>query len=280
MATKKTRVISVALRKGGVGKTTTVQHLAHLLALRGRQVLMLDMDPQGSLSSRYHKNWTYTLADVFGVGKSDEGKDLLDVVVETHEPGLHLTPGGEELSKVNKLIDREMNAQYAIDRMLNDNPIPFDYVVIDTPPGESALLLAALIASDDIIVPVHMSPMGIEGFAQIDESIKAAREAQLIRGEIRLAYRAVVPTFYGAREDVSKALLEYLQEAEHPDYKGVPLPLAPPIEETTHFKKASARRQVGEYKRALMVWEQSDEEIVERASRAYASLAAMVEGAA
>ena len=271
---KSTRIIAVALQKGGVGKTTTAQHLAHILAMRGRKVLLMDLDPQGSLTSRYHHNWTNTLADVVD---GDEQLGLMDVIVPTHEENLWLAPGGAGLKDADTYLDREKTGSYFFDRMLNDAEVPFDYVVMDTPPGKSALLIAALVAADEIIVPVQLSPMGFEGFSAIDETIAQARDLQSLRGEVRLSYRAVVPTFYTSGQIVSDEFLKELEKSDHPDYTETQLPVSTPIVFTTRFEQASARRQVGEHYRALAIWEVSKEEIVERAARAYADLALSVD---
>jgi chromosome partitioning protein len=269
-------VIAVALQKGGVGKTTTTQHLSHALAAKGRQVLMLDLDPQGSLTQRYTVANGYTLADAFGEGERP-AMALRDVVTTTHIGSLYLAPGGSPLTKSNRHLDREGAGLFFVDQLLNDEPLPFDYVVIDTPPGTSALLVAALVASDEVVIPVQLSPMGFEGFKAIDETIQYARTLQEIRGEVRLVYRAVVPTFYASGQTVSDSFLDVLRASQHPDYNELPLPVSEPVVQTTRFEQASAPRMMGDHRRALDIWEMPTDDVVRRAGDAYLQLAEFVD---
>jgi chromosome partitioning protein len=278
-----TKIIAVALQKGGVGKTTTAQHLGHALAMRGRKVLMIDLDPQGSLSNRYDQAAIKTtMADVLGVGGENEVLEPLQAaVIPTHQRGLYLAPCNYRLTRSDTHLGEKTGGHHQLDRLLNDQPLPFDFVVLDTPPGKSNMLLAAMAAADELIVPVQLSPMGFEGFALIDETVTEARELQDIRGKVRLAYRFIVPTFYSMGQQVSDSYLETLQELEHPDYAGELLPLSPPVPETTHFEKASAPRPIptngSMIERALTIWEMSQEDIVVRAGNAYMELAQGVE---
>ena len=275
-----TKIIAVALQKGGVGKTTTTQHLSHALAVRGHQVLMIDFDPQCSLSNRYDLSGVqFTMSDVLGVGgENEELQSLKAIVIPTHQQGLYLAPCSDRLALTNTHLDRAQDGVYQLDMLLHDEPLPFAYVIIDTPPGQSALLLSALVSADEVVVPVQLSPMGFEGFAQIDKTVQATRKLQRVRGAMRLEYRAVVPTFYSRGEQISDAFLEVLRGYEHPDYEDVALPVSEPIPETTQFEQASAPRRVnGEAsRRALTIWDRR-EGIAVRAGKAYMALAEMVE---
>lgn len=235
-----TKIIAVALQKGGVGKTTTSQHLAHALAMRGRQVLLMDLDAQASTSKRYDVNKLRgTMADVLGV-EGPPTKTLREVVVPTYQQGLFLAPSSPELAQTDARLATNPKAPFVLDVLLRDERLPFDYIILDTAPGRSHLLIAALVAADEVIIPVQLSAMGFEGYEEIDKTIEQARELQGLRGDVRLRYRAVVPTFYSRGEIVSDSYLSALTESEHPDYYGQPLPLAPiPVPETTAFERAS-----------------------------------------
>lgn len=275
-----TKIIAIALQKGGVGKTTTAYHLAVGLAMRDRKVLAIDLDPQGSLGGLFNTAAAhYTIADVLGVGTPDDPPQatLRQAVIETHLENLWLAPGGlgsadTRLKRTDSRLSAMMKGVYLLDMALHSDPLPFDYVVIDTPPGKSALLMAALVAADEVIVPVQLSPMGFQGFGGIDDTIQEARDLQEVRGEIRLRYRAVVPTFYSQGEVVSDGFLQALRNAEHPDYEDAPLPLTLPVTQTTQFEKASAAREVGGVRRALSIWEMPADNVVMRGRAAYEDL--------
>lgn len=277
------KTISIALQKGGVGKTTTVQHLAHALAMSGRKVLMVDADPQGSLSQRYDlANIQLTLANALGV-EGPPTATLQEVTVATYQDNLWLVPAAidpedRRLALSNRRLANEDRGKFAIDLLLRREPLPYDYILIDTPPGESEVLIAALVASDQVLLPVQLSPMGMEGFVGIDAAIVRARELQELRGEIRLQLLAVLPTFYSRGEVTSDGFLDALQSAEHPDYEDMPLPLAPmPIVETTAFERASTR--LLDLNRARTIFEMpvdSPDSPTARGQQAYQQLAEYV----
>ena len=280
-----TRIVAVALQKGGVGKTTTAQHLGHGLAVMGFRVLMVDLDPQGSLSRRYDQTGIkYTMADVLGVG--GEGEELLpieDAVIPTHVGNLSLAPSNKRLSRSDVWMGQKHGEVHRVDRVLNDQRLPYDYIVLDTPPGGSALLLAALAAADDLVVPVKLAPMGFEGFEDIDERIVEARDLQDVRGNVRLAFRCVVPTFYQRGTQVSDIFLDNLRGRNHPDYAGESLPVSLPVPQTVHFEKCTVPRPVqsngGKVVRSLAIWESSvatTEDIIQRATDAYMDVASTV----
>lgn len=279
------KIIAVALKKGGVGKTTTAQHLAHGLAMRDRKVLLVDLDAQGSTSQRYDLSaGKGTLSDVLGTNERPPSATLKEVITPTYQKNLWLVAAGAELVGTNRRMASDQLGVFRLDKLFREEnaDMPFDYIVLDTAPGDSTLLHAALVAADEVIVPVQVSPMGFEGFEGIDDIIVQAREAQQVRGGVRLRYRAVLPTFYSQGEIISDGFLEALREAEHPDYEGEPLPLAPlPVPETTAFEKASLPDEFpGGVIHARTIFEmpvQADGDPTSRGQQAYLKLAEMVD---
>ena len=280
-----TRVVAVALQKGGVGKSTTAQHLGHGLAANGYRVLLVDLDPQHSLTRRYDQTHIkYTMADVLGVGaEGEELTPLADAIIPTHVANLSLAPSNKRLSRSDIWLGQKHGEVHRVDRVLNDQRLPYDYVVLDTPPGDSSLLLAALAAADDLVVPVKLAPMGFEGFEDIDERIVEARGLQDLRGNVRLAFRCVVPTFYQRGTQVSDIFLDNLRGRNHPDYAGESLPVSLPVPQTVHFEKCTVPRPVqgngGKVVRSLVIWESAaatTEDIVQRATDAYMDVVSRV----
>ena len=179
-------------------------------------------------------------------------------------------------------VSRNQAGAYAIYDLLKGQRLPYDHVIIDTAPGRSALLQAALVAADEIVIPVQLSPMGFHGFGAIDEMIVEARRSQSRMSEgVRLNIRAIVPTFYEKKQIISDAFLNALIDAEHLDYEGYRLPVAPAVPETTVFEKASAPMDIDGLRRARTIFEMppnGDGSPTMRGRTAYATLAEMVDG--
>lgn len=274
-----TRIIAVALQKGGVGKTTTAQHLAHGLAFFGRRILLVDLDSQGSASNRYDQALIRgTLTDVMG-GRGEPTKKLKEIISQTYVENLLLVAGDGELEFTENRLASVQDWQFKLSLLFAK--LPFDYIILDTPPGKSRLQKAALVAADEIIIPVQLSPMGFEGFVGVNRAIDVARASQQIAGGVRLRIRAVVPTFYRQGERVSDSFLAALKSTEHPDYSGDPLPLAPlPVIETTAFEQVSAAVSVGNGYRARTIFEVSGPagSPTARGQEAYMRLAEFVDG--
>ncbi len=276
-----TRIIAVALQKGGVGKTTTVQHVGHALATLGRTVLLLDLDSQASLTNRYDLTGLRgTLSDVLGA-EGPPTMTLREIIIPTYQENLFLAPASENLVYTNKRLSTQSMSELALNKLLRSERLPFEYIIVDTAPGRSELQFAALVAADELIVPVQVSPMGFEGFYAIDKVIAEARDAQEQTGGVRLRYRSVLPTFYAQGEKVSDSFLLTLGRAEHPDYAGEPLPLAPlPVPETTAFEQVSASMRHGDSIRAQTIFEipaGGDDTPTARGQRAYMELARYVD---
>ena len=242
---------------------------------------MIDLDGQASVTRRYpEQGFAGFVSDVLGDDERPT-KTLREIVVPTYQDRLYLAPADWRLTHSNDRLSQSAEGAFVLDVMLRDEPLPFDYVVMDTAPGKSALLVGALVAADEVVIPVQLSAMGFEGFVDIDRSINEARKLQKLRGEVRLEYRAVVPTFWSRGEMVSDGYLDQLRAFEHPDYPGEPLPLADAIVETTAFEQASVPVPIGDERRARTIFEmpaQGDDSPTARGQRAYNGLAEMVDG--
>jgi chromosome partitioning protein len=268
------RTLVVAIQKGGTGKTTTVQHLGHALAQMGCRVLLVDVDKQRSLTYRYDvSQGRGSIADVLGTSQSGTMR-LADVIIPTHQENLWLVPGSLALEDTERGIASRDARDFILDRALRADSLPFDYILIDTPPGYSLLLLNALVASDEVVVPVQTTPMGSEGFTEIHQTIQRARGVQDLMGSVKLYLRAVLPTFYRKGVIIHDTWLEALQNARHPDYGDEPMPLASVIPFTTLFEKASAQRKANGGKHALTIFDLAPDH---PGARGYRDLARIVD---
>lgn len=173
-------VIAIANQKGGVGKTTTTRELSACCALRGYQVLTIDCDPQGNLTSSWVDPDVYeaTLSHVLiepesRAGVKVEPLPLGDAIVESPVTGLDLVPADIRLARF------EMQPDYMTHRLgnqLQEFGSEYDLIFIDCPPQLGKLLTAALYASDYVLVPCAADAMGLQGLSDLAFTIEQVRK--------------------------------------------------------------------------------------------------------
>jgi chromosome partitioning protein len=170
-------VIAVANQKGGVGKTTTTANLGAALALRGRRVLLVDLDPQGNLTSAFglERDIQQTVAD-----------SLLDrriplPVVAVANGAAEGPPGAEHLSVVPAAValasaEAQLMNKLGRELRLRDQLLSvdarYDYVMIDTPPSLGVLTINALVAASRVIIPTEARFFSLQGLQMLEESIE------------------------------------------------------------------------------------------------------------
>ena len=173
------RVVCIANQKGGVGKTTTAVNLAAGLARRGRRVLLLDLDIQGSA--------TATLGGATNEAIDEPGptvaecllreRPLLEVARPTSTPNLMLAPAGETLATVDLHLASAMAREHVLKRCLASSLPEFDYVVIDTAPYLGLLTVNALAASTHVLVPVSCEYLPVLGLKLFGETLDKIRSS-------------------------------------------------------------------------------------------------------
>lgn len=174
------RTIVIANQKGGVAKTTTAVNVAVGLALRGRRVLLCDMDPQA--------NATYSI-----LGATEPPKTAYDllirdlplpsVVMATRHPQLHLLPSGIDLAGAEIELVSQPGGQTLLRTKLRG--AGYDLAIIDAPPSLGLLTLNCLAAADEVIIPVGASVFALKGLAQLEQTIGKVRD-RLDRPDLRI----------------------------------------------------------------------------------------------
>ncbi len=166
------KVIAIMNQKGGVGKTTTTLNLAHALAIQGKNVLTLDMDPQGHLSSCFAVD-TYNSSGMDEVLIDD--KSIQDTFLNVRE-NLFLVPAGARLGELETKVQEGKNKGYRLTEALAslkaDNSTlskeaQLDYIFVDCPPASGLLAMNAILACDELIVPVTGDYLALQGLSRL-----------------------------------------------------------------------------------------------------------------
>ena len=202
------RVISMCNQKGGVGKTTTTINLGASLAEYGRKVLLVDFDPQGSLSVGLGLNPHDMELSVYNL-LMDKETTIEEVIVPTNVPGMDLLPSNIDLSAAEVQLVHEVAREQTLQRVLAPALALYDVILIDCQPSLGLLTVNALTASDGVIVPLECEYFALRGVALLKTTIDKVRE----RLNPRLNIEGVLGTMYDGRTLHSREVMERLVEA-------------------------------------------------------------------
>lgn len=198
-------VIAIASQKGGVGKSATAVNVSAYLALKGKRVLLIDLDPQASATTHFGvsdtlENTTYELLM--------EDQPLSKITMQTEITGLDLAPSNKRLGRVemqlgaSKGVGRESLLKPKIRG--NNN---YDFIIIDTPPNLGFLTINAMVSADTVIVPIPTEFYGIKGLSMILDLAKAISED--LNRNMKLKY---LLTMHDRRTKMGKEVIENVRE--------------------------------------------------------------------
>ena len=246
------KAIAIFNQKGGVGKTTTNINLGACLALKGKRVLMLDIDPQGNTTSGIgvsKKELEYTVYELL----IEDNFDPRDAVLHTSVENLDLIPANVDLAgaeiEMVQLEGREKRLQKAIDKIRND----YDYIFIDCPPSLGLLTINSLSAVESVLIPIQCEFYALEGVSQLMSTIELVRKnlkpdlevegvvLSMFDGRANLSIQVVqeVKKYFGAKV-YSTVIPRNIRLAEAPSF-GMPI-----VEYDPRSKGAEAYREFAE----------------------------------
>lgn len=202
------RVVSMCNQKGGVGKTTTTINLGAALAEFGRKVLLVDFDPQGSLSVGLGLNPHQMDLTIYNL-LMQRDVALDEVVVPTGVPGMDLLPSNIDLSAAEVQLVQEVAREQTLQRVLGPAMESYDVILIDCQPSLGLLTVNALTASDGVIVPLECEYFALRGVALLKTTIDKVRE----RLNPKLTIDGVLGTMYDGRTLHGREVMERLVEA-------------------------------------------------------------------
>lgn len=200
------RIIAVTNQKGGVGKTTTAINLAACLAETGKQVLIVDIDPQGNATSG------------LGVVKEDieqtvyqlllQEIDIRDAIISGLYENLDIVPSninlaGAEIDLID-VEDREYILKNAIDQVKDE----YDFIIMDCPPALSMLTVNAMTAANTVLVPIQCEYYALEGLTQLIHTINLVKK----KLNPSLELEGVVFTMYDSRTNLSLQVVENVKD--------------------------------------------------------------------
>ncbi|TAM39632.1 hypothetical protein EPN54_03240 [bacterium] len=168
------RIISIANQKGGCGKTTTSINLAAALAVNGRRVLLIDLDPQAHASSGLNIKADTSIYNV--LSKMAHKKCRLEEIIQNLGENLDIAPSSIVLSTLEQELSGEIGRESRLWDTLKEFKGNYDYILIDCPPNLGILTINALRAASEIIIPVEASRFSLEGLSQLTSIIKLVKE--------------------------------------------------------------------------------------------------------
>ncbi len=219
------RKICVINQKGGVGKTTTTVNLGVGLAKRGKKVLIVDLDPQGSIHT------------CLGV---ESQKDLYELLVEGANikecitnalPNLDVIKSRETLTKAELILFGEPSRETVLRRKLSGLTM-YDYIILDCPPSLGLLNQNAVLYADEAIIPASTDVLGLEGLRNI---VSAISKINTVFGH-NLRVSKVVPTMHDVRNKICVEILDTI----HKEFPGL---VTEPIRINSKFKEAPRAKQ-------------------------------------
>ena len=208
---ERTRRIAVANQKGGVGKTTTAVNLAAALAQSGSRVLLIDMDPQGNASTAVAVKHGTSDPSVYDIL---EGRlSIADVIVPCKDfPNLEVIPSSIDLSgaelEVAQLEHRTELLKMALDHFLEESERHYDYVFVDCPPSLGLLVINAMCAVSEMLIPIQAEYYALEGLGQLINTIKLVKQHY----NPNLLISTMIVTMYDKRTLLSREVYDKVKE--------------------------------------------------------------------
>ena len=168
------KTIAICNQKGGVGKTTTAINLAVYLALSGKIVLLIDIDPQGNATSGLGINKHNIKTSIYDL-MIDE-IDPRPVVINTGINGLSLIPSTISLTGAEVELVGIMGREYRLKKVLSPILQEYDFIIIDCPPSLGLLTVNALAAANAVLIPIQCEYYALEGLSQLVTTVNLVKE--------------------------------------------------------------------------------------------------------
>lgn len=201
-------VMAMCNQKGGVGKTTTAINLGAALGELGRKVLLVDLDPQGSLSVGLGVSPQDLHASVYDL-LMDPHANANDIIITTKTPHLDLLPANIHLSAAEVQLVSEVAREHTLTRVLEPLKPNYDVILIDCSPSLGLLTVNALTSADGVLIPLESEFFALRGVALLTETISKVQE----RLNSKLELVGIVGTMYDGRTVHNREVVDRVRDA-------------------------------------------------------------------
>jgi len=203
------RIWSISNQKGGVGKTTSVVTLGGLLAAQGKRVLLVDLDPHGSLTSYFRQDPDSLDRSIYHLFFEQRYKDkhyIESVLKPTSLANVSLLPATTSLATLERQVSGQDGMGLVVARTLAQLWDDYDYALIDTPPILGVLLVNALAACQRLVVPTQTEHLAMKGLERMVHTLK-----MVMRSQNRQLPYLIVPTLFDRRTSASVMTLKEMR---------------------------------------------------------------------
>ena len=206
-----TKIIAVAMQKGGVGKTTTTINLSAALAEAGNRVLAIDLDAQGNLTQHAGfdpDNISPTIYDAFKAEIDGFNSDVGSAIYETEE-GFHLLPSQPELSLIELQLINTLSREHVLNTIIAPIIDYYDYILIDCNPSLGLLVINALTTATSVLIPIQTEYLAARAAFMIMSSVETVRKKKI---NADLQIEGILLTMADTRTTLTQNILEAINE--------------------------------------------------------------------
>ena len=200
-------IISVVNNKGGVLKTTIATNLGATLSILKKKVLIVDLDGQGNVCATFGKNpdsLEHSIIDILKSKNENLNKITFDdVMIPQREPYLHILPSNDEMNAFDFYISNGTFKPSDIQKIIRDNEKEYDYIIMDTPPNMSTIVLNAISISDLVLIPFEPDQYAILGLKRVARLCIA--KSQQIKKKIKII---AIPTKVNKKTNIHREIIE------------------------------------------------------------------------